>query len=79
MKNAEEFLIAMKSIAKYNEVLTLDDAIVFALGQVPMISYDRYFGDINGLGVYYGDSRESRWFPGMNVKDVSKILAEDMY
>jgi hypothetical protein len=76
MENAEIFLESMQDINP--DITDYEEAISFALEQTPKVDYDRWFGDIDGKGTYYADSRESRWFPNMTPEMVANILAGEM-
>lgn len=82
MKNAEHFLQTMARLdplgsSDLNEY-NFTDAIVFALEQVPLVDDGIYFGDIDRAGVFFSNSRESRWWPNMTTEMVATILAGEM-
>lgn len=78
MQNGEHFLKSMRSLDETIEEGDYEAAISFALSQVPMIDDNKFFGEIGDLGVYFADSRESRWFPNMTCEKVANILAKEM-
>lgn len=82
MQNAEHFLKTMSSLDPLGsddpDEYNFTDAIVFALEQVPLIDDATYFGEIDGAGVFYSNSRESRWWPNATVEMVATIIAGEM-
>ena len=75
MNNSNDFLNEMK---KLNPGIDDEvDAHAYAMSQVPLVKDFTWFGTV-GNGVYYADSSEARWFPGLTPDEVSRLLAEEM-
>lgn len=76
MQNAEHFFESMKKLD--SNILDFADAVSYAMGQVPKVNYDCWFGEIGGYGVYFANSHESRWFPSMDCSMVATIIAGEL-
>ena len=76
MKYSDNFLKEMKRLGG-EEITDFDDAIAYAMDNVPLIDDMTWFGEL-GQGVYYANSRESRWFPELTASEVAYVLAKEM-
>lgn len=76
MKNIEDFMDCMQELNP--EIENEVEAIEWAMTQVPLIDENIWFGNIANKGVYYANSRESRWFPGYTPEMAATYLAAEM-
>jgi hypothetical protein len=79
-KEAKHFLETVQSINP--EVADLIDAIEYAREYVPKIDHHTYHGMISSSdgakhGVFRSNDYESRWFPGLDLRSVAVIIAEE--